>query len=457
MRRLLLSFFCAMCMTCMYAQVGIKTQTPRTTLDVNGSIQLRDELRINNDPGTAGQVYFSQGGTGTTNDWKNVSVSFLEDGQYQLVNTFAKRDQIGIDWTGTTSNTVIFSESFESGAPGWTQIQEAGTASWTFAAAGAGAGTITTAQSGSFNARFVPGAGTNTPRTKLVSPRLNFSSFTSNLTMSFWYGQQANTNNNSLRVFYRTSTDGITWGAWNSLTTYTTAANTWTQISNLTLTGSANQAYYQVAFEATGNGSGGSAGRANVLDNIVINSASATSNYNAALSTTGELYNATNKFWTVIPGLDLPVTINNGDNRISLTFQTGVESRLDPGNNTSAQASGYIRYMCGLFRRTAGQPISSASLVAMRSNQIDNFTQKSNENKSQSIFTLNYVVEDIPAGSYVFSTACRRLVRSGAGTDATSLLSIGNAVNTGTATTSDFMMNSVIKMDIIELVTYQTN
>lgn len=444
----------AMCIGVVSAQVGINTNTPQTTLDVNGSIQLRDELRINNDPGTAGQVYFSQGGTNTNNDWKNVSVSFLEDGQYQLVNTFAKRDQLGIDWTGTTSNTVIFSESFETGAAGWTQIQELGTASWTFGA-GAGAGTITTAQSGSVNARFVAGAGTNTLRTKLVSPRLNFSSFTSNVTMGFWYGQQANTNNNSLRVYYRTSTDGTTWGAWTLISTYTAAANTWTQVSNLILTGSANQSYYQVAFEATGNGSGASAGRPNVLDNIIINSTAATNSYNSALSTTGELFNATNRFWTVIPGLDLPVTIKNGDNRVSLTFQTGVESRLDPGNNTSAQAAGYIRYMCGLFRRTAGQPISSASLVAMRANQIDNFTQKTNENKSQSIFTLNYVVEDIPAGSYVFSTACRRLARSGAGTDATSLFSIGNAVNTGTTTTSDFMMNSVIKMDIIELVTYQ--
>lgn len=99
-----------------YAQVGINTEEPMTTLDVNGSLQLRNELKIAGTPqmegitGNYGQVITSEGNTDAPK-WKNVKVPFLEDGQYQLINSHSKVDQTGLSFpTGggsgdATSNT----------------------------------------------------------------------------------------------------------------------------------------------------------------------------------------------------------------------------------------------------------------------------------------------------------------------------------------------------------------
>lgn len=775
------------------AQVGINTENPQNTLDINGHVQLRNELRINNDPGTAGQVYFSQGASGTLNDWKNVSVPFLEDGQYQLVSTYAKRDQVGIDWVGSISactvSTFPFTENFEDSSLSrscWTNEFVTGTTPWTYAA-GAGAGSITTDNTAGtanvLNARFT---STTAQTTRLVSPVFNLTTINTPR-MTFFYGQEVNASaQNQLRIYYRTSAAGAwvqippayttsiaawtqvtvflpnksatyqvafegvsnggrpnviddvvisedasviknfpftetfedssptranwtqaiisgsanwTYGAgsnagnitvdttpdpgtlnarfvitsgsvtrlitpvmdltgiasprlrfnyaqqvgagqnslrvyyrtspssaWTLITStgvFTTAANAWTPASivlpspsstyqiafegttpagftgfatviddvtvdsstapcstvqafpftenfevtsssrpcwtSVPVTGStqwvyaegagggtpttdntaapgifnarflaaANQvgrltsplmnlsgmaaprmsffyaqaangagqnqlrvyyrttangawtlipsatyltsitgwtqltltlpnpsATYQIAFEGT---TSTTPGRANVIDDVVIfdfTPPTIPSGYDASLSTLGEAISA--KSWVRIPGLDLPVTIKNGSNKIALTFQTGVESRINTttADNTTLQTSGYIRYMCGLFRRLASQPVSASTLVALRANQIDNYAQKTNNDKAQSLFTLNYVVENIPAESYVFSTACRRLSLFPAGTETSSLFSVGNTVNSGSNQTSDFMMNSVIKMDIIELVIY---
>lgn len=454
MRKLLLGFLCAMCIPFTYAQVGINTDTPQTTLDVNGNVQLRNELRINNDPGLPGQIYFSQGGS-TVNNWRNVNVPFLEDSQYQLVNTYAKKDQLGIDWEGNEVRVNVFTETFEADSPnkaGWTQSRGAGTADWNLSQAGSNAGTITTAHGGIFNARFVAGTNTNAtnnPRTMLISPRLTFTGYTSNLRISFWYGQQANGGQNRLRLFYRTSANG----AWTQIgTDYQSSITAWTQVANIELPSSANQAYYQIAFEGAVYGTNG---RANVLDDIEIYSYTASSAYNTALSPLGETIGAKN--WVRIPALDLPVTVNSEFNRISMMFQTGVESRMS-ATGTGNQVTGNIRYLCGLFRRKSTDAASAATLVALRADQIDNYqggsTPKQIQDKAQSIFTLNYVVENVVPDSYVFSTACRRLSRNaGGGADNSSLFSIGNSITNSNNVTSDFMMNSIIKMDVIELVT----
>lgn len=164
--------------------------------------------------------------------------------------------------TGSVTCSVItsfpFTETFENSSPTrdcWSQIQETGTASWTYQT-GAGGGSITSAQEGSLNARFVSQSGNLTPVTKLVSPVMNLSSL-SNPTVSFYYGQELwISDQNELKVYYRTSTSG----PWVEIAHYADNISTWTKeqlnLPNPTAT-------YQIAFEGIND-----YGRANVLDNV---------------------------------------------------------------------------------------------------------------------------------------------------------------------------------------------
>src|SRR5690606_9465408 len=182
-----------------HAQVGINTENPHTALDVNGSIQLRQELRVNGNPGEPGEIYFSKGNIDEP-EWKEVNVPFLEEGQYQLINTYAVSDEVGIDYTGAPappSPTTVFNETFEANSSTvgqWTQEQVTGSSSWNLAVSGDGSGSGSTsgAQGGSSrNARFV--SSYTTQITKLISPILDFSTYTPNLTLSFYYGQKERT------------------------------------------------------------------------------------------------------------------------------------------------------------------------------------------------------------------------------------------------------------------------
>lgn len=83
------------------AQVGINTKNPNAVLDVNGATFLRKELRVGGTSGLVGnaglngQVLVSQG-EGLPPVWKSLSVSFVEEGQYKLVNSYLSSDQVGI-------------------------------------------------------------------------------------------------------------------------------------------------------------------------------------------------------------------------------------------------------------------------------------------------------------------------------------------------------------------------
>ena len=191
-------------------------------------------------PGINYDVYMrSVCGAGDTSAW-STSATFLT-----LCNSF---------------NTFPFTETFETNSPSrncWTQIQVAGTASWTYAA-GSSAGAITTAQQGSLNARFVSVTGTNTPITKLVSPVFDLSAI-SNPRVSFYLGQQVNSGSqNTTKLYYRISATD----PWVEIGNYTTNLNAWTQFTVALPNPSAT---YQIAFEGINNN-----GRANVVDNIVV-------------------------------------------------------------------------------------------------------------------------------------------------------------------------------------------
>lgn len=83
------------------AQVGIGTSTPNSVLDINGKTTLRKELRVGGtsttagDPGLNGQVLVSQG-EGLPPVWRSLNVTFIEEGQYRLVNSYLSTDQVGI-------------------------------------------------------------------------------------------------------------------------------------------------------------------------------------------------------------------------------------------------------------------------------------------------------------------------------------------------------------------------
>lgn len=171
--------------------------------------------------------------------------------------------------------------------------------------------------------------------------------------------------------------------------------------------------------------------------------------YNETLSNVGELIIGKN--WKRIPGLDIHALVKSPDNKISMTFQTGVEMYYNPTNGNTAQTAGYTRYMCGVFNRKANEPETAARLIALRSDQMNTTPTKLEKNKSQSIFTLNYTVEGIEVGEHVFSVACRRISTSGDSQKV--LLSIGNRVNQQDYIVSDDTLESIFKMDVIELIT----
>lgn len=85
-----------------HAQVGVGISTPQASLDVNGKTTLRKELRVGGtstqigNAGVNGQVLVSQG-DGISPQWKSLNnVSFMEEGQYKLTNSYLSSDQAGI-------------------------------------------------------------------------------------------------------------------------------------------------------------------------------------------------------------------------------------------------------------------------------------------------------------------------------------------------------------------------
>ncbi|WP_326981853.1 hypothetical protein VUJ46_16685 [Chryseobacterium sp. MYb264] len=90
-----------MCSVQAYAQVGIGISTPNAVLDINGKTTLRKELKVGGtsdqagNAGLNGQVLVSQG-AGLPPVWRSLNVSFIEEGQYKLINSYLSSDQAGI-------------------------------------------------------------------------------------------------------------------------------------------------------------------------------------------------------------------------------------------------------------------------------------------------------------------------------------------------------------------------
>lgn len=151
-------------------------------------------------------------------------------------------------------SVLPFFETFEDNSETrvcWKNEQEVGTANWTYQT-GAGGGTVTTAYEGTLNARFVSQSGSNSPITKLVSPRFDFSGQDS-VALVFAYAQESWGTQNITKVYVNSQTS-----PWTEIQSYNNNVNTWT-IDTLFL----SDTVYQIAFEGINNW-----GRANVVDDV---------------------------------------------------------------------------------------------------------------------------------------------------------------------------------------------
>ena len=245
----------------------------------------------------------------------------------------------GVDANATTPMAPVTSfpwaETFEttsSTRDGWSQIQETGTKSWTWAT-GSSAGSITTAHGGTLNARFTSSSG-GPWVTKLVTPTLDLSGV-SNPTLSFWYGQEAwYSDQNTLAIYYRTSPTG----AWTQIgSDYTGNISSWTQVTGILLPNPSST--YQLAFEGTDN-----YGRANVLDDVVV------SGFSGVLDPT--TFTATAVSSTQI---DLSWVLNSTPDNVLLAWNT---------TNTFGTPSGSY---------TAGDAITGGGTVLLANSSATNF------------------------------------------------------------------------------------
>lgn len=146
----------------------------------------------------------------------------------------------------------------------------------------------------------------------------------------------------------------------------------------------------------------------------------------------GDTFNAAN--WTVIEGLTIPIEVNNEANKISLIFQAGVEASRTTSTNQN------MKFLCAAFFNN--------TLRALRADQIDLIR---NKEKNKGLYTLAYTVLDLPVGTYEVKVACRKM-----STTTNSLrLAIGrSSEGSGNTETNAFMMQSVLKIDVIEKVFY---
>jgi hypothetical protein len=187
---------------------------------------------------------------------------------YVFVRTDCGNDDYST-WVGPVSFTtpcdvitaMPFHETFETNSDTrscWTQQTVAGNALWTFAAGSTS--TVTTANNGTLNARFVSSSGNGTPVTKLITPMLDITTL-DNPRLVFHMAQPNWTDDvNELKVYYRTEIEA----EWVEIAHYDTAYNSWTE-KILSLPNPSST--YQIAFEGINNW-----GRANVIDDVIVES-----------------------------------------------------------------------------------------------------------------------------------------------------------------------------------------
>ncbi|KMQ66305.1 hypothetical protein ACM46_01800 [Chryseobacterium angstadtii] len=144
--------------------------------------------------------------------------------------------------------------------------------------------------------------------------------------------------------------------------------------------------------------------------------------------------------WAKIAGLENNFIIKNGKNRLTYQFQTGIEMKAPDG-----AASQSITFTCGVFR--------NGKLVAVRPDKVvsNNNTEKSGI--QDYIFTLNYTEQNVPVGAQKLEVACRKIDTS----NLNSQFAVGRNVSDTNTVSNAFTLESVMKIDVIEYVTYKSN
>lgn len=149
---------------------------------------------------------------------------------------------------------------------------------------------------------------------------------------------------------------------------------------------------------------------------------------------------ATKGNWKKIDGLINTFTIKNGKNRITYQFQTGIEMKAQ-----SSTTIENVRFACGVFR--------NGLLVAVRPDRIASNNNTGKNGLQDYIFTLNYTEQNVPVGVHNIEIACRKIDTS----NATSEFAIGRNVQTSSGVSSAFTLESTMKVDVIEYVSYKNN
>lgn len=159
--------------------------------------------------------------------------------------------------------TAPYFEDFEGAtASCWSNALVTGTKEWTIATGSSG-GTVNSAYSGNLNARFTSSSG-GPHITKYVSPIIDVSSLAS-AELTFWYAQEDWAGDqNYLNVYYRDNAQAAWVHIWGDSTNVTA----WTQG---VVTIPSNSSTLEIAFEGVD-----LYGRANVIDDVSINVAGAT-------------------------------------------------------------------------------------------------------------------------------------------------------------------------------------
>lgn len=157
--------------------------------------------------------------------------------------TFLAIAVLGISFMNAQITTFPWTETFEDNSPtraSWTQIYEVNNMSWTFASTASTGGTGVTAYEGTKFANY-PGTSHNFDKTKLVSPVLNLSGVNSPTVSFFYINKLWGSDQNWLRVFYRTSATA----AWVQLAEFHSNITAWTSSGSIGLPPTT----YQIAIE----------------------------------------------------------------------------------------------------------------------------------------------------------------------------------------------------------------
>ncbi|WP_160137076.1 hypothetical protein [Chryseobacterium sp. c4a] len=144
--------------------------------------------------------------------------------------------------------------------------------------------------------------------------------------------------------------------------------------------------------------------------------------------------------WVKIAGLKNSFMIKNGKNRLTYQFQTGVEMRAP-----QSTISDNVRFACAVFRND--------KLVAVRPDRVASSNNSGKAGIQDYVFTLNYTEINVPVGIQNLEIACRKISTS----NVNSQFAIGRDVQSSNGASNAFTLESNMKIDVIEYVTYKSN